>query len=122
MPVKKILLLEDNIDLAIGLETILKTYGHDVSRTIDGEIALSVCEEKLPDLVITDLALHKMDGVEFLSKFREYPGAKEVPVIAMTGVIDRYSVNDIRNLGVREILLKPFNLDHFMTAVRASLP
>ena len=63
-----------------------------------------------------------MDGIEFVSKFREFPGTKDIPIIAMTGVIDQYSPSEIQSMGAKEVLLKPFNLKHFMTAVKSSLP
>ena len=56
-----------------------------------------------------------------LSKFREFPGTKDIPVIAITGMIDHFTAEDIQGLGAREILLKPFNLELFMKAVKASL-
>ncbi len=121
MRAKWILVIEDNIPLAMGLETCLKSHGFEVQRALDGEEALVACQQRLPDLVVTDLLMSNMDGRTFLQHLRALPGGDAVPVIVISGMVDATIVQDIKDLGVEKVLYKPFDLDEFVQTIRASL-
>ena len=118
---KQILLIEDNITLAIGLETCLVANGYVVKRVMNGRDAYAACQEKLPDLIVTDIMMQHMDGLTFLQHLRQLPNGDDVPVIVISGMADRYSINEIKALGVETILIKPFALESFLGAVGESL-
>jgi CheY-like chemotaxis protein len=115
-----ILLIEDNVTLAIGLETCLKTRGYVVHRVINGQDAFYFCQEKMPDLVVTDIMMREMDGLTFLQHLRDLPGGDKVPVIVISGAADQSSIEEIKKLDVQHILVKPFALDNFLETVGES--
>ena len=122
MKTQRILVVEDNIPLAIGLETCLKSHGFDVQRTLDGEEALVVCRRWLPDLIVTDLLMSNMDGKTFLQHLRALPGGDTIPVIVISGLLDSRILQDVKDLGVKKVLFKPFDLTEFVQTIRNSLP
>jgi DNA-binding response OmpR family regulator len=118
---KIVLLIEDNVTLAIGLETCLKAHGFGVQRLINGQDAYSACIKNMPDLIVTDIMMREMDGVTFLQNLRDLPGGEIVPVIVISGAVDQISIDHIKTLGVQQLLIKPFALDCFLEAVGESL-
>jgi CheY-like chemotaxis protein len=116
---KRVLLIEDNVTLAIGLETCLKANGYQVQRVMNGRDAVTACQQNLPDLVVTDVMMQHMDGLTFLQHLRNLSNGDELPVIVISGMADQYSIQEIRSLGVSQILTKPFSLDTFLKAVQA---
>ena len=118
---ERILIIEDNRVLAIGLETFLATYGYQVLLASNGLDALDVCEEGLPDLVISDVIMQKMDGVTFLKNLRKMPGGGDLPVIVITGHADQRLLKKVRNFNIVECFPKPFDLRTLLNAVQTSL-
>ena len=118
---KKILIIEDNHVLAMGLETFLVAYGYQVLLTSNGLDALNVCERNLPDLVISDVIMQQMDGVTFLKNLRNMPGGGELPVIVITGHADQGLLKKIKTLNIIECFPKPFDLSTLLNTVQTSL-
>jgi len=117
---RTILIVEDNKTLALGLINWLEKCGYKVDLFSGGEEALASCQKSLPDLAITNLNLGKMDGPTFIQRLRTLPKGCEVPVMVISGLVDHYEVSTLENLGVLNILTKPFKLERFMQAVNDS--
>jgi CheY-like chemotaxis protein len=82
----KILLVEDSKFLRLATERALARAGYEMSSAADGEEALRVAREKLPDLILLDMLLPKMSGPEVLAALKKDPLTKEIPVVVMTGM------------------------------------
>src|SRR6185503_5299916 len=80
----KILVVEDNGDLAAGIEYNLGLEGYDVRVAGDGAAALSVARDWHPELVLLDLMLPGMDGYKVLQTLRSEPHGESVPVIILS--------------------------------------
>ena len=79
-----ILVVEDNpmnMELTVDL---LESYGYEVMQAEDGSQALEVAEKNALDLILLDMQLPKMDGLEVLEKFKEIENAKDTPVVALS--------------------------------------
>ncbi len=77
----KILIIEDDPRLEITYDTIFKKHGHDVIRAHDGEEGLRMAESEYPDIILLDMLMPKMHGIEFLEKFdpkNKHPGIKVI--------------------------------------------
>lgn len=81
----RILVVDDNIDAAATLERMLTMAGNTVSVAHDGVAALSVAAEFLPEVILLDLDLPKMNGYEVAKAVRDMPGGSEMVIIAVTG-------------------------------------
>jgi CheY-like chemotaxis protein len=82
----KILLVEDSKFLRLSTERALTRAGYAVSSAADGEEALRVARERLPDLILLDMLLPKMSGPEVLKALKDDPSTKAIPVVVMTGL------------------------------------
>lgn len=121
-PPPRILLGEDNLSLAEALVTLLGNKGLQVNHARDGVETLSRVIADSPDLLILDLRLPRLHGVELLKKLRQSPRTRDLPVIIISGAYlgDRY-VESARRLGVRHYLAKPFKPGQLLAAIQDEL-
>jgi DNA-binding response OmpR family regulator len=113
------LLIEDNQDLAFGLRTNLEVEGYEVALVEDGAKGLAVAQDCPPDLIILDLMLPKMDGIEVLRKIRKSDSRTPILILTARGnEIDK--VLGLR-LGADDYVTKPFGLMELMARVEALL-
>jgi CheY-like chemotaxis protein len=82
----KILLIEDSKFLRLTAERALARAGYEMSSAADGEEALRMAREKLPDLILLDMLLPKMSGPDVLVELKKDPLTKAIPVVVMTGL------------------------------------
>jgi len=84
--VTKILLVEDSKFLRLATERALARAGYDMSSAADGEEALLLAREKMPDLILLDMLLPKMSGPDVLKALKTDPATKSIPVVVMSGL------------------------------------
>lgn len=82
----KILLVEDSKFVRIATERALARAGYDVSSAGDGEEALRMARENLPDLILLDMLLPKLSGPEVLLALKKDAATKAIPIVVMTGM------------------------------------
>ena len=81
---KKILIVEDDYDTRYVLSLILKGEGYQVVTAADGECALTVAVEQRPDLIITDINMPRVNGIELTRNIRLKQETSSMPILAMT--------------------------------------
>ena len=117
-----ILIIDDEPGVLRVLRKILEGVGHVVTEAPDGEVALRQYQGEPADLVITDIFMPGMDGIEFLVHIRNtFPDAR---VLAMSGggLLSRdQALSDAALLGADQILQKPFSRDEVLEAVDKTL-
>jgi len=117
----KILIVEDDIALAQVMQTYFEKKGYLVANTLDGEHALKwLCEIDKPDLIIIDIGLPDMDGLELCKKIKNNLSTRKIPVIILTG----REGNDLRIRGALECkvnlyLNKPIEFDTLHKAIKS---
>ena len=118
-----ILVIDDEEGIRRVIGKVLVREGHDVLEAPDGKVALELLQDNPPDLVICDLFMPEMDGVEVLRELRrDYP---ELQVVAISGGAYEGKVQllDVaKGLGAAAVLKKPFELDELLGVVRSVLP
>lgn len=100
----KILIVEDERPLAEAYQTILKKEGYDVEAAFNGEDALNAVKGGLPDLILLDMKMPKMNGLEFLRRME-----KEMPkkgVIVFSNQDTQAEIDEAFRLGAKRYLLK----------------
>jgi len=80
----RIVVVDDDSDCVAFLKTILKSRGYDVAVAFDGEEGLRLIRSTLPDLVILDLLMPKVSGVEVIRRMREDPQTRDLPIIVLS--------------------------------------
>ena len=104
---EKILIVEDNPQSMRLIEMILKAEDYTLLKAIDGEEALDIAEREYPDLILMDIQLPKMNGLEVTRKLRENPAFSHTPIIALTAYVMKGDRERIMNSGCNAYLSKP---------------
>ncbi len=119
---KRILLTEDNQHLAATIAELLKRQGLEVEQQGDGIAALKSISASPPDLLLLDLKLPGLHGIELLKKLRRSPRTAKLPVIIITGAYRGEKFHSAaKALGVGHYLEKPFKAAELMAAIRQEL-
>jgi CheY-like chemotaxis protein len=82
----KILLVEDSKFVRLAIERALTRAGYEMASATDGPEALTLAHDKQPDLILLDMLLPKMTGLDVLKALKKDPFTKKIPVIVMTGL------------------------------------
>jgi two-component system OmpR family response regulator len=114
--VRAILLIEDDPALRRALRTSLRSRDFDVLESATGEDAIVVAADRRPDVVILDLGLPDLDGIEVLRRLRAF---SEVPVIVLTARDDQSEKVRSLDAGADDYMTKPFELAELMARLRA---
>jgi two-component system cell cycle response regulator len=107
MPIK-ILSVDDSRTIRLIVGRALRPYDCVLCEAGNGEEGLAVAAREKPDLILLDVTMPVMDGVTMLTKLKEDPALKAIPVIMLTAESGRDNVIQIARLGVRDYLVKPF--------------
>jgi DNA-binding response OmpR family regulator len=111
----KLLIVDDEVDVREFAKNFFKRRKIDVVTASSGEETLSKIKAESPDLVILDIRLGGMDGIEVLKKMREL--GNNTDVIMVTGVNEKETVDRARELGVVDYIHKPLILDELEKVV-----
>ena len=115
----KILIVEDNQDLAFGLRTNLEVQGYQVLLAADGPAGLALALSDSPGLIILDLMLPKLGGIDVLKKLRS--SGSTIPVLILTAKGNEVDKVLGLRLGADDYVTKPFGLMELMARVEALL-
>ncbi|PIO47603.1 MAG: hypothetical protein CMR00_09500 [[Chlorobium] sp. 445] len=116
-----ILIVDDQEIILKLLEETLRSEGYSVRMATNGYEALNAVNEKKPDLIITDMLMPKMNGVDMVAKLKESADTRLIPTIMLTGLFDFDNKVRALEIGVDDFLGKPFNRVELITKVRALL-
>ncbi len=116
-----ILIVDDQEIILKLLEETLRGEGYNVRMATNGQEALDTIGEQKPDLIITDMLMPKMNGVDMVAKLKESPDTRLIPTIMLTGLFDFDNKVRALEVGVDDFLGKPFNRIELITKVRALL-
>jgi two-component system, cell cycle response regulator DivK len=117
----KILIVEDNPDNMLLTVMLLESAGHTVLSAIDAEAGLSQARAERPDLILMDIQLPGMDGLEAAALLKADPLTSAVPVIALTALAMKGDEERIRAAGCDGYIAKPIGIQDFLANVTAHL-
>jgi two-component system cell cycle response regulator len=104
----KILTVDDSKTVRIIVRKAFKNYDCEILEAGNGVEGLAVAAKESPDLILLDVTMPVMDGVEMLTRVKSHPQLKAIPVIMLTAEGGRANVLRIAKIGVRDYLVKPF--------------
>ena len=117
----RILVVEDEPGIALGLEDDLKMEGYEVEHAIDGVVGYSTATAEHPDLIITDIQMPRMNGIEMIRRIREASDMQKTPIIVMSAYGKRV-IDDAMEAGADDFVEKPIDFDKFLSTIKAKLP
>lgn len=116
----KILVVEDEPLMLMAVEAKLKNEGFEVAIAPDGREALKVLENYEPDLIVTDILMPYVSGLELISIIKSNESRK-VPIIVLSGLDEEDTVMEAFQLGADDFLTKPFNPTELAVRVKRLL-
>jgi len=117
-PRRKILVVDDEPQIGRVLRTSLSSRGYDVRVASDGESAMDVFSAWSPDLVITDLSMPNVTGVELCRRLRE---SSQVPIIVLSVKGEEHTKIEALDSGADDYVTKPFSINELLARIRAGL-
>jgi two-component system cell cycle response regulator DivK len=117
MMAKRVLIVEDN-DLNMKLfHDLLEAHGYDILQTKDGMEALQLARQHHPDLILMDIQLPEVSGLEVTKWIKEDDDLKAIPVIAVTAFAMKGDEEKIREGGCEAYIAKPISVANFLQTV-----
>jgi DNA-binding response OmpR family regulator len=119
---ERILLVEDNVRLLRSMAFLLNILGFEVMTACDGADGLSALRSRIPDLIIADIEMPRLNGYEFLRSIRADKRWSCIPFIFSS---EKYSLHDLTyalDLGANDYLPKPFDIHDVLEVIARTLP
>ncbi|MGY3663289.1 MAG: response regulator [Roseburia sp. 1XD42-69] len=115
-----ILVVDDSIINLSAVEQKLKDR-YDVATANSGDKALRFLKNEKPDLILLDIKMDNMDGIETLKQIREMENGTDIPVIMLTARGDKRSIVETQRLGICDYVLKPFDPQELRLRIEKAL-
>jgi len=119
---KSIISVDDSSTMRKMVSFTLKSAGYDVIEASDGAEALNVLKSRSVDLVISDINMPNLNGIELTRKLRSQPGFVRTPIILLTTESDPAKKAEGRAAGATGWIVKPFSQDQLLAVVAKVLP
>ncbi|MCM8775462.1 MAG: response regulator [Candidatus Omnitrophica bacterium] len=123
-PKKRILAIDDDLLVRESLKMFLEREGIETTVVSGGREALELLSKEVFDLILVDVRMPEMNGIETLKAIRELRrrfGKPPLPEIVLTAYDDELVKKEAKKLGVRDFILKPFELNSFLSTLRKNL-
>ena len=115
----KLMVVEDDEAIRGGIIDILMLEGFQVRETKNGREALNILTDYKPDMVISDVMMPEMDGLQLLEEYRMRTDVEDVPFLFLSALTDKADVRKGMNLGADDYLTKPFSRAELLEAIEA---
>ena len=117
----RILIIEDNPDNMMLAVLLLESAGYTVLSAIDAEAGLTLARAQIPDLILMDIQLPGMDGLEATALLKQDPATRAIPVVALTALAMKGDEARIRAAGCDGYIAKPMGRESFLGTIAAQL-
>ena len=114
----KILTVDDSMTIRSIIKNTLKEYDCEVHEAENGLLGLQSIIRIIPDLIILDITMPVMDGIEMLRKLRSSPRGKDMKVLMLTAESSKENIVEIAKLGVTNYIVKPFTNDQLIEKIQ----
>ena len=118
---KKILVVDDEVDLVKTIQFSLEVEGYTVLVSCNGEDALNLARRENPDLILLDIMLPKLDGYKVCRLLKFDEKYKHIPILMLTAKTQEKDKVLGRETGADEYITKPFDMDELMEKIKAYL-
>jgi two-component system chemotaxis response regulator CheY len=118
---KQILIVDDSPSVLAILEDMLVDLGYEVTAAADGRQACQLAEDTRYDLIITDLTMPVMDGMEFAQAAKKMPNCKFVPIVMLSSEDDEEKISQAKKVGISTFLRKPIKEAQLKTILQIVL-
>ncbi len=116
---RTVLVVDDHVDTCDLYAQVLALFGYSVTQASDGFDAWTKANELVPDVIVTDVGLPGMDGIELCGRLKANSATAHIPIIALTGFGEAAVAERARALGIAKVLVKPCAPDLLLAEVAA---
>lgn len=117
----KILAIDDDKTVRVLVTRCLEKEGHKVLAAENGEQGLSMVTHENPDLILLDVMMPGMNGLEVCSKLKNTPATKAIPVFMLTGKTQMHDIDEALSAGADNYISKPFNPQKLSRIIQVKL-
>jgi len=117
-----IIVADDHADVRLMVKSILERSGYEVEVVSDGDQALALARQKVPQLIVLDIMMPQMNGLDVLVQLRGHDETRNIPVILLTGKTLGTDAAAAFGLGADYYIAKPFDVEQLLCGVRTLLP
>ncbi len=121
MAVRKKILVVDDVAISLSVAEQALREDYDVVTANSGSRALRYLRKERPDLILLDIRMDDMDGIQTLKEIRKMDNRADIPVIMLTGQNEKASVLEAAKLGIYDYMLKPFAAQDLLSRVQGAL-
>ena len=116
-----ILIIDDEPNNLDVLSTSLECYGYRVRQAVNAEIALKTIRLQVPDLILLDVIMPKVDGYELCKQLKSNPDTQEIPIIFLSALSQEHEKGKGFELGAVDFISKPFHLEEILARINHQL-
>ncbi|MGK0448894.1 MAG: DNA-binding response OmpR family regulator, partial [Polaribacter sp.] len=117
----KILVIEDSKNIREEICEILQFEKFEVIRAENGLQGLELAKKELPNLILSDISMPKLNGYQLLAELQKLPTTKSIPFIFLSAKSELLDLRKGMNMGADDYLVKPFNTEELITVVKNKL-
>ena len=114
---RTVLLVDDEPDVVLVIRGRLMTWGYQVVTATNGQEALDAVNQRIPDLILMDLKMPLMDGLEACRRLKTDPRFSKIPIILITSSSQKAATEEISALQADDCVIKPFEPKEFLAKV-----
>lgn len=120
-PMARVLLAEDDADISYLVVFKLRLAGHDVIAFPDGLSALASARRDRPDVVVLDIMMPRMSGLDLCRELRTDPATADLPIVMLTARAQESDIGEGLAAGADDYIIKPFSLRELVSRIEAVL-
>lgn len=118
---EKILVVEDSAPNRLLLRTLLENEGYAIDEVVDGQQCLDYCQKQLPDMILLDVMMPGISGLDVCSKLRQLHSNVELPIVMVTTLSDGSDIAKGLHCGANDYILKPIDRDVLLARIKTHL-
>lgn len=118
---RRILVVEDDLLNRMFYSAVLESGGFVAETVADGDLAIAAVKKFRPDLIVMDIQLPSISGLDLIEILQDDPELKAIPILAVTAFVGKGEERRIREAGASDFLAKPVSIKPFLTAIEALL-
>jgi CheY-like chemotaxis protein len=114
---KTILIIDDSTTNVVLLQAVLNNKGYSIETALNVKDAFSIMSRKMPDLILLDLLMPRINGYEFLKEIKSSDKTSNIPIIVVSALTDQENIQKSMQLGANEFITKPVDIQKLLEMV-----
>lgn len=114
----KLLLADDSITIQKLIELMLISEGFEVKSVSDGEQALEILKDYSPDIILADIEMPLINGLQLCEKIKKSPGLRHIPFMLLVGAFEPFDEHYAKSIGIEDFIIKPFESSELINKIK----